>query len=617
MCGILGFVSSDKDTSGVEISGLANTLFHRGPDEYGEYRDLNISLAMRRLSIIDIANGHQPIFSEDKKVVSVFNGQIYNYRELRSFLEGRGHKLNSNSDGEVIPHLYEEFGLSFIHRIEGMFAIAIWDKIKKELHLFRDRFGKKPLLYKILPDGSMFFASEIKTLYQLDKPTIADVDVDSLGTYLAFGFTSNPKTIIKGIFKVPPGSHLKWSLGEIAVNTYWSPTTTSNSSSIEENVRQAQSLIRIAVQKRLISEKPVGAFLSGGIDSSLVVAMMSPYVENLKTFSVGFSEDKYDESAYANMVSKRFNSQHKRITFSNHDILNCLIESMKFYDEPFADSSSLPTYLLSKVAAENVTVALSGDGGDEAFGGYQRYVLYKKFAKFSSLLYAARTLRDKKLLFDGFFSNRVIRGLNSIPVQHSKAGMYEGMMTIIGSSTRENLLKPEFKNSSCAPHYEFIEKMQMFRQMPNSLAANLHDLNSYLPDDLMYKVDIASMAHSLEVRSPFLDTEVVEFGLSLPENQRVGKFGKILLRKLARDYLPSELIDRPKMGFGMPRNEWLRTNFASLVDDVVLDRNSFIYNWLNFNSVNELLLEHKARNSQDAAVWSILILELWSREWLT
>ena len=617
MCGILGFASSDSKSSEIEFKVLANTLYHRGPDEYGEYQDSGVSLGIRRLSIIDVTHGHQPIFSEDKSVISVFNGQIYNFRELRYILETKGHKFNSDSDGEIIPHLFEEFGSNFVNKIEGMFAIAIWDKVSKELHLFIDRFGKKPLLYKTFPDGSIHFASEIKTLYQLDKPRISEVDIESVATYFAFGFTSNPKTIINGINKIAPGEHLKWANGQITLRKYWTLEIKKNTKSLLENVEQAEVLIRKAVRKRLTSERPLGAFLSGGIDSSLVVAIMSSYVENLKTFSVGFSEAEYDESNYAKMVVDRYKTQHTRIVFSNAEILNCLTESMKFYDEPFGDSSSIPTFLLSKIASQSVTVALSGDGGDEAFGGYQRYVLYKKFAKFSSLLFAARALRDKKMIPNQFFPAKVIRGMDSLPEQNSRAGMYQAMMTIIGATTQRSLFRPEFKNSSNTPHLEFFEKMKFSRKIPDSLGVNIHDLGSYLPDDLMYKVDIASMAHSLEVRSPFLDPDVVEFGLSLPEKQRVGKFGKILLRKLALEYLPSNLIDRPKMGFGIPRKEWLGGVLSPLVNDIIFDRTSLIYNWLDFESANDLLSEHKVRNNLDGAVWSILILELWAREWLT
>jgi asparagine synthase (glutamine-hydrolysing) len=289
---------------------------------------------------------------------------------------------------------------------------------------------------------------------------------------------------------------------------------------------------------------------------------------------------------------------------------------MKFYDEPFGDSSSIPTFLLSKIASQSVTVALSGDGGDEAFGGYQRYVLYKKFARYSYFLYLARALRDKKIIPNQFFASKVTRGMDSVPDEYSKAGMYEAMMTIIGTTTRESLFRSEFKNSSKVPHLEFFGKMNFSRNISDSLSVNIHDINSYLPDDLMYKVDIASMAHSLEVRSPFLDSDVVEFGLSLPEKQRVRKFGKILLRKLALEYLPSDLINRPKMGFGIPRKEWLSGVLSPLVNDVVFDRTSLIYNWLDFESVNNLFSEHKARNNLDGAVWTILILELWAREWL-
>jgi asparagine synthase (glutamine-hydrolysing) len=437
-----------------------------------------------------------------------------------------------------------------------------------------------------------------------------------VATFLAFGHTSNPKTIVNDVFKLPPATHLKWSAGIIEVSNFWIPKIENNVNSLEENIDCAKELIETAIKKRLVSERPLGAFLSGGIDSSLVVAMMTPHVRNLKTFSVGFHESDYDESRFANVVAQKYRTNHTQMYLKQNELVDTLFESIKYYDEPFADSSSLATFYLSKIAAQQVTVALSGDGGDEAFGGYQRYVLYKRFARFSPLLFLAQSFRSNGILPDFLFPKRVLRGLNSIPGQHSRAGMYEAMMTLIGSINREALLKPEFKKSNIVPHLDFLARMQNNKSLPDSLSANLQDIHSYLPDDLMYKVDIASMAHSLEVRSPFLDTDVVEFGLSLPEAQRVGKFGKILLRKLALEYLPSDLIDRPKMGFGIPRNEWLRTSFAHLVDEVILDRKSYIYNWLDFDSVNNVLREHKVSNNLDGMIWSILILELWAREWL-
>ena len=616
MCGIVGFAFPDGNFSKLNIHNFASVLSHRGPDEYGEYSDLNVSLGMRRLSIVDVCNGHQPVYSEDESIISIFNGQIYNFQKLRHDLQEKGHKFKSNSDGEIIPHLFEEFGPTFVSRIEGMFAIAIWDKTTRALHLYRDRLGKKPLVYKIAGEGAIYFASEIKALYSLEKPSISSVDIESVATFLAFGHTSNPKTIINDVSKLPPATHLKWSGGVIEISNFWIPKIEKNVNSLEENIDHAKALIDNAIKKRLVSERPLGAFLSGGIDSSIIVAMMTHHVENLKTFSVGFHESDYDESRFANVVAQKYRTNHTQIYLNQTELVDTLFESIKYYDEPFADSSSLATFYLSKIAAQQVTVALSGDGGDEAFGGYQRYVLYKRFARFSPLLFLAQSFRSNGILPDFLFPKRVLRGLNSIPGQHSRVGMYEAMMTLIGSINREALFKPDFKKFHTVPHLDFLARMQDYKSLPDSLSANLQDIHSYLPDDLMYKVDIASMAHSLEVRSPFLDTDVVEFGLSLPEAQRVGKFGKILLRKLALEYLPSDLVDRPKMGFGIPRNEWLRTSFAPLVDNIILDRKSYIYNWLDFNSVNNLLLEYKSRNNLDGVIWSILILELWSREWL-
>jgi asparagine synthase (glutamine-hydrolysing) len=616
MCGIVGFAFPDGNFSKFDIHNFANVLSHRGPDEYGEYSDKNVSLGMRRLSIIDVCNGHQPVFSEDESIISVFNGQIYNFQKLRHDLQDKGHKFKSNSDSEIIPHLFEEFGPSFVSRIEGMFAIAIWDKTARTLHLYRDRLGKKPLIYQSTREGSIYFASEMKALYSLEKPTVSSVDIDSVATFLAFGHTSNPKTIINNVFKLPPATHLKWSDGVIEISNFWTPKIGNNVNSFEENVVYAKTLIESAIKKRLVSERPLGAFLSGGIDSSLIVAMMSPHVKNLKTFSVGFHESDFDESKFANVVAQKYHTDHTQIYLNQSEIADTLFESVKFYDEPFADSSSLPTFYLSKIAAQQVTVALSGDGGDEAFGGYQRYVLYKKFANFFPMLFLAQSLRAQGLLSDFLFPKRILRGLNAIPGQYSRAGMYEAMMTLIGSTNREALLKPEFKKFHINPHLDFLSRMQEFKELPNSLAANLQDIHSYLPDDLMFKVDIASMAHSLEVRSPFLDSDVVEFGLSLPESQRVGRFGKVLLRDLAAQYLPNNLIDRPKMGFGIPRQKWLQTTLAPLVDEVFLDRHSIIYNWIDYGAANRILSEFKATKNNDGVVWSILVFELWAREWL-
>ncbi len=617
MCGILGYGNNQPSATNIDIPSWAETLHHRGPDEYGSFSSDTLGIGMRRLSIIDVANGHQPIFNETREIVAVFNGQIYNYQELAAMLRHKGHTLNSDSDGEIIVHLYEEFGEMFVEKIDGMFAIALVDLVSNSLFLYRDRFGKKPLVYEIDKNGEILFASEVKSLLAINPRSNKDVSNESLGLYFALGYVPAPRTIFDGVFKLPPASYLKWNSGKHQIVKYWTAEIKKNHNSFEENKEVAKELLAGAIKKRLMSERPLGAFLSGGIDSSLVVALLTQMTsDQLETFSVGFEHKAYDESKYALEVSKIYNTKHTEIILRDEEILDGFLDAFNYFDEPFADSSWLATYLLSRVTSKAVTVALSGDGGDEAFGGYLRYSILRKYARLNRIFYIVQVLDHFHLVPRFLLPNRIKRLFESTPASHSIAGMYEAMMTLTGVSIRKRIFKKSLQSSAVFPHSWFKKQFGATNSRQAALHANLYDIATYLPDDLMYKVDIASMASSLEVRAPFLDPSVVEFGLSLPLDQRVTDVGKVLLREIAYDYLPKELIDRPKMGFGIPRSEWLMGPLADVLEDALFSSNSQIYNWLDKAEVEKLYLEFKSGATVDGTIWSILCLELWSRRWL-
>jgi asparagine synthase (glutamine-hydrolysing) len=399
MCGILGYISTEGSQHKIDLEQWANTLFHRGPDEFGGFSDEGVGLGMRRLSIIDVANGHQPIFNEKRTVIAIFNGQIYNYEDLARELTVKGHVLNSESDGEVIVHLFEEYGEAFVNRLEGMFSIALYDTVAKKLYLFRDRIGKKPLVYFHDKNGNLFFASELKSLLKVFPKSKDDISPKSLGLFLELGYVPSPFTIFEQFRKLPPASFLTWEAGSVTLTRYWEPTIVRNKKSLAENKENLKFLLRQAVDKRLMSERPLGAFLSGGIDSSLVVAFMSELSQNpVKTFSVGFDHAKFDESSYALEVAQRYGTEHTQITLNDGEILEGFLESFEYYDEPFADSSSLATFLLSKKTAECVTVVLSGDGGDESFGGYERYVILKKYSRYLPFINLLKVAAKLKIL---------------------------------------------------------------------------------------------------------------------------------------------------------------------------------------------------------------------------
>ena len=611
MCGITGFVFADN----LSIENALETLIHRGPDEDGIFQDGTCTLGIRRLSIIDVANGHQPCFSEDRNIVSVFNGQIYNHIELREGLVNLGHIFHSKSDSEIIPHLYEVYGKNFVNLLRGMFAIAIWDVKDQSLFLYRDRMGKKPLTYSSTKQGGLVFASELKTLKGYLYPDSCELSPVSLQQYLHFGYIPNPNSIFEGIFKLPPGSILEFSRNQITVERYWVPEFRTKLKYADSDELRLESLLRHAVEIRLESERPMGSFLSGGIDSSLVSSYTAEILSSkLQTFSIGFENSKFDETEYANFVASSIGSKHHVRILVASDVRNIFAKMFDYYDEPFADSSSLATFALSQFASEYVTVALSGDGGDEVFGGYDRYRYTRTANRFISLLKLSQNMtpfmeksRNSKLI-------RISEALESIDRILSQQDVYRMMMIAVSDQDRRKLSPQSFSEN---PRSVFLSLMQTQQDLTIEDSSNLYDLQSYLPDDLLYKVDIASMAHSLEVRSPMLDMDVVEFGLNLNSEERYGNEGKEILKRIAEKKFGSTFSRRPKMGFGIPKEDWLRGPLlGNVIESLDPKSSQYLSQWFEHEMLQSILRDFLNGKKNLNNVWTLLCLENWARRWV-
>ncbi len=631
MCGIAGILSLSPDRAPVpdELRAMAAQLIHRGPDDEGYHLDPagRCGLAFRRLSIIDLAGGHQPLCNESQTVWLVFNGEIYNFRELRGELESRGHRFRSATDGEVIVHLYEECGTRCFERLEGMFAVAIWDQQRGELHLARDRLGKKPLVYA-QHDGRLLFASEQKAILAL--PGIPrELDAQSIHRYLVFQYVPAPFAIFRGFRKLPPGTFATIRAGRpaaIEALTYWAPPPPNPGESRGKALTYEQALERLgrlltrAVEKRLIADVPLGAFLSGGIDSSIVVGLMRRLgVSPLRTFSIGFADTRYDETRYARLVAGHFETEHTEfiVTPSAGDVLDTLAFH---YDEPFADSSAIPTSYVARCTRQSVTVALTGDGGDECFGGYDRY---RALALAGRLDFLPRPLRSLAARLAAALprgrarslGNRAHRFFAALP--HEPARRYLSWVGVFGLDQLAAGYTADFRAA-----IDFDEPLRWFRglfacgQGDNPSRANYTDVLSYLPGDLLTKVDIASMACGLECRAPLLDHELVEFALRLPPAWRFGRGGKRILRHWARDLLPAEILTRPKMGFGVPVGEWLRNELRQELHDLLFAPDSLCATVFEQRWLQSFVDAHQsARANHEHPLWSLYMLERWHRRW--
>ena len=612
MCGIVGGVGASAP-SALLLDAQLKSIEHRGPDDTGTYLNQGISLGMCRLAIVEIAAGKQPAADASELINIVWNGEIYNYRELRSELEQRGVHCRDSSESEVVINLYLEFGLDFINKLNGMFAIAIHDARDNSLHLIRDRMGKKPLWISHLTDGTLFFASEVRAL-MLARPD-RTLRTEMVAEVMQYGYINSPNSAFNEISQVPPASVLTWRQGKIETKKYWEPDfETKVQISYEEALEVTKKLIEEAVSRRLISERPLGSFLSGGYDSTVVTAYMAKLMsEKVQTYSIGFHSAQFNEAHHAKQVANYLGTNHHEEILSPDPAL--VVEKISHVlDQPFADSSIVPTYLLAKFARENLIVALGGDGGDEVFGGYDRYLATPVMQKLNPFLGLARG----GLNFVGkqsFGNSRKIKRLVShLSPQASLAARYSTIVSLTQSHELPKLLNPKLYSSTTESRFnsQFIEgKIGSLDRMIRS------DFSANLPGDLLVKVDIATMANSLELRSPMLDMNVVEWGVSLPDKYKIKGFEtKHILKDVARSLVPAELIDRPKMGFGIPRAEWLRTGMREMVIDTLTDTTATQRGWFNANEVKKVIDTHMAGEDKDNIIWPILMLELWARTWL-
>jgi asparagine synthase (glutamine-hydrolysing) len=568
---------------------------------------------MCRLAIVEIADGKQPASDVSEKIHIVWNGEIYNYRELRTDLDQRGVHFRDSSESEVVINLYLEFGLEFINKLNGMFAIAIHDSRDESLHLIRDRMGKKPLWISQLNDGTLFFASEVRAL-MLARPD-RTLRTDMIAEVMQYGYINAPNSAFNEISQVPPSSVLTWRNGKTTTKKYWEPDfDTKVQIPYEEALEVTKKLIEESVSRRLISERPLGSFLSGGYDSTIVTAYMAKLMsEKVQTYSIGFHSAQYNEAHHAKQVANYLGTNHHEEILSPDPAL--VVEKIsQVLDQPFADSSIVPTYLLAKFARENLIVALGGDGGDEVFGGYDRYLATPVMQKLNPFLGLARS----GLKFAGrqsFGNSRKINRVGSqLSSKASLAARYSSILSLTQPDELSNLINPNLQSRSAEGAYlkQFAAgNLSTFDRMIRS------DLYAYLPGDLLVKVDIATMANGLELRSPMLDVNVVEWGISLQRNYKIKGFEtKHILKDVARSLVPANLIDRPKMGFGIPRAEWLRTGMKELAIDTLTDTTATQRGWLNPIEVKKVIDIHMAGEDKDNVLWPMLMLELWARTWL-
>ena len=618
MCGICGQVIHSQAVQTVDSVGLeqmANAIAHRGPDEAGFYVDpeRKAGLGFRRLRIIDLVTGSQPLCNEDKSVWVVFNGEIYNFQDLRKNLESQGHVFKTQTDTETIVHAYEEFGKDFVDHLRGMFAIGLWDNINQRLILARDRLGKKPLYY-YRGSQEVIFGSELKALLQLPQ-TPREVSQEALSYYLTYGYIPAPLSILENVYKLPPAHILVYEakINELRMQSYWNPNYLPKLNlDLDEAEEALLTELRQAIKLRLISDVPLGALLSGGIDSSLVVALMAEMSPKVETFTIGFEESNFDERKYARIVADRYATKHHEMVV-RPEMMSVLPDLVHFLDEPMADPSVLPTYYVSQMARKEVTVVLNGDGGDESFGGYWHYGATLNAQRFSRLpnWFREGVLRpiSTSLSKDRPFFVRLLRLLDqsSFPI----SSKHEARMTLFPSSPLQNYLPNGYE----IPHY-FQEIYAGASGLDNVDAMLRADLLAVLPGQLLVKMDRMSMGHSLEARSPLLDQQVVEFAARLPSKFKIaGSRQKILLRKLARHFIPPALIDRQKKGFAVPLERWLYRDYREPVNEILLDTHSTIYEYLPMEFTKNLLeCDVLERPSNSSSLWALLILETWLRE---
>ncbi len=621
MCGIAGFVGSGNQEI---LEKMTNILRHRGPDDVGFFIEGNVGFGHRRLSIIDLQTGRQPIFSEDKSVAVIFNGEIYNFLELKKELETKGHRFSTNTDTEVIVHLYEEVGEKVFERLNGMFAIALYDKKSNKLLLARDRLGEKPLHYALFND-TFIFGSEIKTILQ-HPAAKREIDFFSLNKYLVYEYVPCPATIFKNIYKLPAGQYLVFQKGKIEIKTYWDISFNKYEELSEpEYLDELDKRLEESVRKRLVSDVPLGVFLSGGLDSTTVSyyaqkASMNP----IKTFCIGFDDPSFDESNYASKAAKFLKTDHYQKILTPNDLLNLIPHISEMLDEPLADASIIPTYLLSKFTREKVTVALGGDGGDELFAGYPTFQsyklakLYQKIPNFfrlpiNSVINHLPTSFDN-ISFD-FMLKRFILGQEFSPEIRNQIWLSSFLPAEVSHVFSPESQNEISKTDAFSDISAYLKKMGS--QSEENRLIYLY-LKQYLQDDILVKVDRAAMFASLEVRAPFLNHTFVDFVNSIPFRYKLkGWTTKYLLKKIMADKLPKEIVNRRKKGFGIPVAKWIRGELKDFVLDILSEDQIKKGGLFNYRYVNFLLQEHfSGKTDNRKKIWTLLMFQLWQQKWL-
>ncbi len=625
MCGIYGFVAAagdlgDPERVGATLGAMDRSIIHRGPDDSGQYFDDRCAMGMRRLSIIDLGGGKQPIANEDRRYWIVFNGEIYNYRSLRERLVARGHVFTTTSDTEVIVHLYEERGAAVVSELAGMFGFAVWDRQLQELVLARDRLGIKPMYYAPTPRG-LVFGSELKSL--LCHPDVRrTVSPEALSHYLSFGTTPGDQSILDGVRKLPPGHVLRYRGGDLAIIRYWDLQADERPVDERDAVAEVRTLVRRAVESHLVADVPVGAFLSGGIDSATVVGTMVELGARPKTFSIGFDEAEFNELDYARAIAKRFGTDHHELVVRPDAW--ALTEKLVWYlDEPFADVSAIPTFLVSKLAAAHVKVVLSGDGGDEVFAGYERYGWAvdeeRRFGWLPrpvrwALTRAAAALPDRA------------RGKNFLRHIAQPAHLrYVDGESLFQAPMKQRLIGPELAALLAQRRLDALaatrERVAMLDDAQGDLVKRLLylDTMTYLPLDILTKVDRMTRAHSLEARPPLLDHTLVERVFALASSLKLAPDGtqKAIFKKAVADLLPAEILTRPKRGFAVPIVQWFRGALKAPMQELLGDRRFVERGWLDERVVRAIVAEHlDGRRDHALPIWSLMTLELWARQFL-
>jgi asparagine synthase (glutamine-hydrolysing) len=622
MCGIAGIVNTaaDQRVASPAIHRMCQAIIHRGPDDEGIFVKDGVGFGMRRLSIIDLAGGHQPVFNEDRSVWVVFNGEIYNFPQLRADLKSRGHRLATHTDTEVIVHLYEEMGRDCVHQLRGMFAFALYDERRRKVLIARDRLGEKPLHYAF--DGKrLLFGSEIKAILAV-APELAQVDRKALRQYVQFGYIPDPATSFSDIKKLPPGHLLELENGKLSVSQYWDLPEygTHSPASEEECLEELEQRLEEAVKMRLIADVPLGAFLSGGADSSTIVALMARSSSRpVKTFSIGFREKEFDEIPYARMVAQKFGTEHHELILEP-DVVSSVDTLSHSLEEPFGDASALPTYYVSCLARQHVTVALSGDAGDEIFAGYDRYRICLQDRSFGWMPDWMRRIYRERLhnLVPRSMPGRSLTYSISLPWRER----YIEDVSLQPLQRQMELFSEDFLTPAAGERDPFDQFRDYLERAPTRepLSRLLYlDSKTYLPADILTKVDRMSMLTSLEARAPMVDHIFLEWATGLTSEWKMrGGEQKYILRKLAeRVGVPREALHRPKQGFALPLVHWTRHELKDLILRALLEPRTLQRGYVNPPAVRHLLEEHfRGRRNHAGRIWRLLMLELWHRNYL-